>query len=58
MFNLEQSIADWRRQMLAAVVKTPVPPEELESHLRDDVEDQMRSGVSAASFRDCGSADC
>jgi hypothetical protein len=47
MFDLEKSIADWRRQMLAAGIKTPVPLDELESHLREDVENQMRSGLSA-----------
>jgi len=47
MFNLEQSITDWRRQMLAAGIKTPVPLEELENHLREDVEEQMRSGATA-----------
>jgi hypothetical protein len=47
MFNLEQSIAEWRRQMLAAGVKTPVPLDELESHLREEVEQQMRSGEGA-----------
>jgi len=47
MFNLEQSIAEWRRQMLAAGIKTPVPLEELEIHLREDVENQMRSGLDA-----------
>jgi hypothetical protein len=44
MFDLERAIADWRRQMLAAGIKTPVPLEELESHLRDDVERQVREG--------------
>lgn len=33
--------------MLAAGIKTPVPLEELESHLREDVESQMRSGLDA-----------
>jgi hypothetical protein len=47
MFNLEPSIAEWRRQMLAAGIKTPVPLEELEIHLREDVERQVRSGVNA-----------
>ena len=47
MFNLERSIADWRRQMLAAGIQTPVPLEELEIHLREDVERQMRSGLNA-----------
>jgi hypothetical protein len=45
MFNLEQAIADWRKQMLAAGIKTPVPLEELESHLRDEIEWQMKSGI-------------
>jgi hypothetical protein len=47
MFNLEQSVAEWRRQMLAAGVKTQNVLDELESHLREDVERQMQSGVSA-----------
>src|SRR5216683_2850215 len=47
MFNLDESISEWRRQMLAAGIKTPVPLNELENHLRDDVEQQMRSGLSA-----------
>jgi hypothetical protein len=38
MFNLEQAISEWRRQMIAVGIKTPVPLEELESHLREDVE--------------------
>ena len=44
MFDLEKAIADWRRQMLAAGIKTPVPLEELESHLHEDIERQMKSG--------------
>jgi hypothetical protein len=46
MFNLEQSIAEWRRQMLTAGIKTPVPLEELEIHLREEIERQMESGLS------------
>lgn len=45
MFDLEQSIAEWRRQMLAAGIKTPAPLEELESHLREEIERQMRLGA-------------
>jgi len=33
--------------MLAAGIKSPVPLDELENHLREDVERQVRSGVSA-----------
>ncbi|MGA9778775.1 MAG: hypothetical protein WBS33_10950 [Verrucomicrobiia bacterium] len=47
MFDLEQSIADWRRQMFAAGIKTPVPLDELENHLREEIERQMKSGLGA-----------
>jgi hypothetical protein len=47
MFNLEQSIAEWRKQMFATGIKSPVPLEELESHLREDIAQQMQSGLSA-----------
>ena len=46
MFDLEQSITDWRRQMLAVGIKTPVPLEELEIHLREEIERQIQSGLS------------
>ena len=46
MFDLEQAISNWRRQMLAAGIKTPAPLEELENHLREDFEQQARSGSS------------
>jgi hypothetical protein len=48
MFNLEQAILEWRRQMLAAGVKTPVPLDELETHLRDEIEQRTNSGLSEA----------
>ena len=46
MFDLEQSILEWRKQMLAAGIKTPVPLEELEIHLREEIEQQRKSGLS------------
>jgi hypothetical protein len=46
MFDLEQSIVEWRKQMLAAGIKTPVPLEELEIHLREEIERQMESGLN------------
>jgi hypothetical protein len=46
MFDLEQSIAEWRRQMLAAGIKTPVPLEELEIHLREEIEQQIKPGTN------------
>jgi hypothetical protein len=45
MFDLEKSIADWRRQMLAAGIQTPVPLDELEVHLREEIERQTKSGL-------------
>ena len=47
MLDLEKSITDWRKQMLAAGIKTPVPLEELEIHLREDIAQQRQSGLSA-----------
>jgi hypothetical protein len=47
MFNLEKSIAGWRQQMFAAGVKTPVPLDELEIHLREETERLMKSGMAA-----------
>ena len=46
MSDFEQSIANWRQQMLAAGIKTPVPLEELEIHLREEIERQTESGLS------------
>jgi hypothetical protein len=45
MFDLEISIATWRKQMLAAGIKTPVPLEELEIHLREEIGRQLKSGL-------------
>ena len=45
MFDLEKSIAEWRKQMLAAGIKTPVPLEELDIHLREEIERQVKSGL-------------
>lgn len=45
MFDLEYAITEWRRQMLAAGIKAPVPLDELEAHLRDHI-DRLKAGVS------------
>jgi hypothetical protein len=47
MTGLEEQISRWRQQMLAAGIQSPVPLEELESHLREDIEYQMQLGLSA-----------
>lgn len=46
MFNLDAAIANWRQQMLAAGIRAPELLDELECHLRDDVEQLVRSGLS------------
>jgi hypothetical protein len=46
MFNLEQAIADWRGRLAAAGVRTAEVLDELEDHLRDEVEQQVRLGFS------------
>jgi len=46
MFDLEQSIAEWRKQMLMAGIKSPAVLEELEGHLREEIERQMKSGLN------------
>ncbi len=62
MFDLEQSIADWRKQMFIAGIKTPVPLEELENHLREEIERQVKSGLNGqaafnSAIKKIGSAD-
>jgi len=44
MFDLERSISEWRRQMLAAGIKTPLTLDELESHLREDIRALLSAG--------------
>ena len=44
MFDLEQSITEWRKQMLAAGIESPMPLEELEAHLREAIRQQVQSG--------------
>jgi hypothetical protein len=45
MFSLEQAIAEWRRQMAANGIKTPALLDELQNHLREDIERQLQSGA-------------
>jgi hypothetical protein len=49
MSNLESSITRWRQQMLAAGIQTPVPLEELETHLRDEIAQRLQSGMGEQS---------
>jgi hypothetical protein len=45
MFNLEQAIEQWRRQLATGGLNSPELLDELEGHLRDDIEAQVLSGV-------------
>jgi hypothetical protein len=47
MFDLERVITKWRKQMASGGVSNPVVLDELESHLREEIERQMRAGASA-----------
>jgi hypothetical protein len=46
MFSLEQTISEWRQQMLAAGIKSPVPLDELEVHVREEIERRMKTGLN------------
>lgn len=46
MFDLEQVISEWRRQMVAGGIKELDDLNELESHLRDDLDQRVREGLS------------
>jgi hypothetical protein len=48
MFDLEKSIAEWRKQMLGEGIKSAAV-DELESHLRQEIDKQARAGNDAAS---------
>jgi hypothetical protein len=46
MFNLDDAISEWRQQLAARGLKTLDVLNELESHLREDVDQRTRSGLS------------
>jgi uncharacterized protein involved in exopolysaccharide biosynthesis len=48
MFNLEDELVKWRQAMAAAGLRTPALMNELEEHLREEVERQARLGISAS----------
>ena len=48
MRNLENDIAIWRQQMFAAGINSDEVLDELESHLREDIERRIWSGANAA----------
>src|SRR5437763_8700662 len=46
MFRLNKAIEKWREQMLAAGIKSPEALDELESHLREDAQARVASGLA------------
>src|SRR4051812_6178372 len=46
MFNLDKAIAEWRGRMTAGGIKKSEVLDELESHLRDDIEQRTGQGLS------------
>jgi hypothetical protein len=48
MRNLEQLIAEWRRTMMAATKVSHATLDELENHLRENVDQLVRSGMAEA----------
>ncbi len=62
MFPLERAIADWRRRMTAGGIRSRAVLDELESHLREDMDRQSIPGASeekafAIAVRQIGRAD-
>jgi hypothetical protein len=45
MFELERAISEWRHEMQCRGIRAAEKLDELESHLRDDFEEQVRSGM-------------
>jgi cation transport ATPase len=45
MFNPDQAIKDWRQRLVANGIKSPAVLDELESHLREEIERRIKSGV-------------
>src|SRR4030095_13016497 len=48
MHNLETSIADWRKTMIAVRQYTPGTLDELEGHLRETVQELVHTGLDEA----------
>ena len=46
MRDLDQLIAEWRRELSAGGIKSPQALDELESHLREDVQRQVKAGAT------------
>jgi hypothetical protein len=54
MFDLEAAILDWRSQMRREGIGSPAVLDELEGHLRADIDEQIQKGVMAQSAFEAG----
>jgi leader peptidase (prepilin peptidase)/N-methyltransferase len=50
MFNLEPAIVEWRKRMAAGGINSPAVLDELESHLREDVEQLQKGRTEQQAF--------
>src|SRR5262245_42655786 len=48
MFDLDHAISHWRSQLIGNGVKSPAVLDELESHVREEVDQQLQSGLVAS----------
>jgi hypothetical protein len=46
MFDLEKAISEWRQQIIAAGLKKGEAVDELEDHLRNDIQQQIQAGLT------------
>src|SRR6267142_5271862 len=46
MFDPEKAITEWRQQMVAAGLQKREALDELESHLREDIQQQIQAGLT------------
>jgi len=47
MFDLDRAIAKWRQQLIAAGMATSEELDELESHVREEIQRQLQSGKTS-----------
>src|SRR4051812_38306809 len=47
MFHLDSAIEEWRRRMADGGIRNAAVLDELDSHLRDDIEIQIAGGIGA-----------
>ena len=54
MFDLDSEISGWRKKLAAQGIKSRLILDELESHLREDIEAQLSEIETALNLLDAG----